>query len=316
MGKRAVLFLVLALILYFAPEIVLAVFPTLSEVPWVFSLPAMFFLQITQFDLLFPVITALIFVLYPTVSSRLLSLVVLTPMLILAVVEWVVWVGLFLIICLAELLGPAVLFIGVGYLIAGTLGASIGVILLVTSLLLFGSQLLRMVSQTAAKGAEWGGKIKDWYFPWPGKIMAKVWQWAARFGMAMGGDITHVGPVPLRLSGGIGALIGFILTLVVWWSHRSSSMQTSAFVLAILVSVTFLSILPKLSQILAPSSRPSNSVGLRSQSRIGTSDDTCPKGDYHDWDYIEIPSNGNRYRTCEQCGAHDTWIGSNWYRRS
>lgn len=327
MGKRAVLFLGLALILYFSPaEIVLAAFPSHPEVLWVFALPvrffalpARFFPQIAPFDLLFPVTAALIVALYPTVSSRLLSLVVLIPLLILAVVEWIIWVGLFLAICLAELLWPAVLFIGVGYLIAGTLGASIGAILLVTSLLPFGSRLLRLVSHTAAKGTEWGEKIKEWYFPWPGKIMAKIWQWAARFGMAMGGDITQDDPVPLNQSAGVGGLIGLVLTLVVWQSHRSSDLQTFAFVFAILVSVTFLSILPKISQILAPSSRPASSMARRSQSRIVTSGDTCPNGHYHDsdhdWDYEEIPSNGNRYRTCSRCGAVDAWIGSNWYRR-
>jgi len=48
--------------------------------------------------------------------------------------------------------------------------------------------------------------------------------------------------------------------------------------------------------------------------RISHNDDTCPSGEYHNWEYIEISSNGNRYKHCTRCDARYHLIGSDWVK--
>lgn len=94
---------------------------------------------------------------------------------------------------LALLAIVGLLLVGGGYRIAGVLGASVGVILLIALLLLTGRRAYEItkgvVDDTWTRFWEQAEQIAEWWFPFPGRLMDKIWELATRLGKSMGGNI-------------------------------------------------------------------------------------------------------------------------------
>lgn len=247
MKLRPVVFLVLAVVIFFIPRIPFYLMPRIPFLGY-FLFP----LGYSQGSQLFrAILLALIYISYPVVCSRILSLILLIPLGLVAIVEWVLWMIPFALICVAEIALPVVLFLGGGYWLGGYVGASIGTILLITVLLSFGWNSFLIVAQTAQLGSEWGRQIKQWYFPWPEKLMKKIWQGATKLGYMVGGDIMNE-PILPGIIAFFGAVVGLILTFVVWNIFPGSlssvqDAQTTVFVWTLVIAFIYFYVFPKLS---------------------------------------------------------------------
>lgn len=143
---------------------------------------------------------ALIFSFYPVTSSRSLSLIAIAPLGVILVIELALGLALVIAICVVELSLAISLFAGIGYflIVTGykmhdTVGASVATIIFITILLLVGRRSLT-ITQQAIKGTgdiarDIGGAIAGWWFPYPLRLIKKIWDFATRLGETMGGNI-------------------------------------------------------------------------------------------------------------------------------
>lgn len=200
------------------------------------------------FSLLTSVGTALVFAAFPIALFRILSLVFLIPLAIVATFEWLIWVGMIAIICIIELCLPLALFAGSGYLLAGVFGASIGTILLITVIIFFGWRSFQVIATTASKGVEWGGNIKEWWFPWPGKVISAIWKLATKVGTIV--DSNPIEPVAFETAFKVGLFAGLIGFFATGPFIGDTGTVLSICVFLVFLSFLLLVVLPWMSKIL------------------------------------------------------------------
>jgi uncharacterized membrane protein required for colicin V production len=182
MRLRALVFLIIAVVLLFVVKGSFRLFDVHAE--WYHELGV-------------AVVLALGYSFYPVTGSRVLALIPETPLAIIAMIEFLIYSVVCIIACALEIVLAlaiftlaGVLLIGGGYYTAGILGASIGTILLIALILLTGRRSYqitrRIVEDTWSWFWELAEKIAEWWFPFPERLMDKVWEIATKFGESMG----------------------------------------------------------------------------------------------------------------------------------